>query len=367
VVADSATAGVGRPTQAARERMAPGARIDRAVVPRDHLRGPSGFPGLPGRKEWFHFCIQDEGAELLVNFSLCDALVPGDRRRPEVARLTVLARDGAFTGDVDVFDASETRTRPGAIDLEFGGNRLAYRDGRYAISLRMRDRPIEAELVLRPLVVPTLAPNIPLPDGPPLQWAIVPRLVADGWMRVDGRERRFAGALAYHDHNWGRFLWGHRFSWIWGFCLPLDPAVPWTVVFVRLANRLRTRALAQGLFLWRREEAFRIFRERDLAFALDLALLRPGRVAKVPAVMAIVAPERATDVPRSVDIHAAGDGDELRVRFDLEDLAQVVIPSETDLGVTVINEVSGLARVSGSVRGEPIAFDARGMCEFLGN
>lgn len=358
---------VAPPTKAAYDRMSPEARIDHAVVPRDHLRGASGFSGRPGRKEWFHFCVQDEDAELLANFSLCDALVAGDRRRSEVARLTVLARDRGFTGDVDVFDAAETRARAGAIDLEFGGNHLMYRDGRYGIALRMRDRPIEAELVLRPLVVPTLAPNIPLPDGPPLQWAIVPRLVADGWMRIGAREHRFAGALAYHDHNWGRFLWGQRFSWIWGFCLPLDPAVPWTVVFVRLANRLRTRALAQGLFLWRREDAFRIFRERDLAFALDLALLRPGRLVKIPAVMAIVAPDLATDVPRSVEIRASADGDDLRVRFDLDDLAQVVIPSETDLGVTVINEVSGRARVSGSVRGEPIAFDARGMCEFLGN
>lgn len=342
-------------------------RLDEAVLARDHLRDSASRPERPGRKEWFHFCIQDAEAELLANFSLCDDHLAAPRRHLHTPRLTVLARLGSFVGDVDVFSPDEARVRNGAIELDFGGNRLEYNEGRYLLSLELRDRPVRARLELRPTVVPTLAPNIPLPDGPPLQWAIVPRLRADGWLAVGSEEHRFEGALAYHDHNWGSFLWGHRFSWIWGFCLPIDPTCPWSVVFVRLANRLRTRALAQGLFVWRADRAVRIFRERDLAFALDLEFLRPLRVVKIPAVMALLSPDTSTDVPRSVEIHAAEGGDRLDVRFDLEDLAQVVIPSETDLGVTVINEVSGRATVAGRIRGEPIAFAARGMCEFLGN
>src|SRR5262249_51794677 len=147
---------------------------------------------------------------------------------------------------------------------------------------------------------PSLAPNIPLPDGPPLHWVIVPRLEAHGWVEIDGRVHRLAAAPAYHDHNFGHFLWGHAFSWIWGFCLPNDASVPWSAAFVRLSNRMRTCALAQGLFLWRGGRMARVFREDDLDVALDLAHLRPPRVFKIPRVMGLLSPDAWPDVPRTV-------------------------------------------------------------------
>ncbi|HZR84390.1 MAG TPA: hypothetical protein VFD92_25050 [Candidatus Binatia bacterium] len=335
---------------------------------RDRLRGGVRSAGAaPGRKEWFHFCVGDGEAELLANFSLCEDVRPGADRRPDIGRLTVLARRDSYVGDVETFPADHIAVRSAGIDLTFGANRLAYADGAYRLSLDLSECALSACVDLRPVVVPTLAPNIPLPDGPPLQWAIVPRLEATGWMSLDGREHRFERALAYHDHNWGHFLWGHRFSWIWGFCLPRASASPWSIVFVRLANRLRTSALAQGLFVWKGERAHRIFREDDLALEVDSAFLRPRSVLKVPAVMSIPSPETATEVPRSVEMRARADGDHLVVRFELEDVAQVLIPSETDLGVTIINEVSGRALVEGELRGEALRFEGRGMCEFLGS
>ena len=48
-----------------------------------------------------------------------------------------------------------------------------------------------------------------------MSWLFVPRLRADGWLRIGGREHRFDNDLAYHDHNWGRFWWGDDFGWTW--------------------------------------------------------------------------------------------------------------------------------------------------------
>jgi hypothetical protein len=90
-------------------------------------------------------------------------------------------------------------------------------------------------------------------------------------------------------------------------------------------------------------------------------------LTKLPRVMALLSPDAVADVPRWVEMHARGDGDELCYRFEADDVAQVVIPSETDLGVTIINEVTGTSSLRGTIRGESIAVDGRAICEFLGS
>ena len=77
-------------------------------------------------------------------------------------------------------------------------------------------------------------------------------------------------------------------------------------------------------------------------------------------------PETLPDVPRWVEMRAREDGDALRYRFEARHLAQVVIPSETDLSVTIINEVTGTSTLQGRIGGETIDFRSRAVCEFLG-
>jgi len=63
---------------------------------------------------------------------------------------------------------------------------------------------------------------------------------------------------------------------------------------------------------------------------------------------------------------AEADGDVLAWRFDAADGVQVVLPSDTDLGVTIINEVAGRLALEGVVGGERVTMDGRAVCEFLG-
>jgi hypothetical protein len=341
--------------------------LARAVARTDYVRcSPFGVGGVGGHKEWLHFCVLAPGLDLLVNFSLSDDVRAGASRGAEHARLTVLVHDREWDGDVDTFSADDVRVAAGRIDLAFGDETCEFRDGAYHVRAWLRERPVAVEFVARPATEPALAPNIPLSDGPPLHWVVVPRLLATGRATVGGRTVEFTDALAYHDHNWGHFLWGQDMAWEWGFSLPADPAVPWSLAFVRLTNRARTHALAQGLFLWKRHRQHRVYRERGVAMHPDRTFLRPARVPKIPRVMALLSPDLPTDVPRAVDMVATGDGDELRCRFDAVDLAQVVIPSEAGVGVTVINEVRGTLAVDGSVGGERVAFTGRAIFELLG-
>ena len=82
--------------------------------------------------------------------------------------------------------------------------------------------------------------------------------------------------------------------------------------------------------------------------------------------MALVSPGTVTDVPKALEVTARGDGDEVRCRFEAEDVAAVVIPNDHDPGVTVIHEVSGVVAVEGRVRGEDVAMRGRAIFEFLG-
>jgi hypothetical protein len=349
---------------------APASAIARAIARTDFVRRSAFSIGGRGyHKEWQHFVVLARDLALLVNFSLSDDMRPTASRGAEIARITTLVHEpgsgGAWDGDVETYRAEDVHVAGGRIDLAFRGNRLRFHDGAFTITAALADRPIALELRLTPETMPAFVPNIPMLDGPPLHWVVVPRLRVEGHATIAGRDYRLDGAPAYHDHNWGYFRWGHDVSWEWGFVLPRDAAVPWGLTFVRLTNRARTMALAQGAFVWRRSEQVRVFREDDVEFETAAGYLRPARVFKVPRVLALLVPGTATDVPAWFDVRAAAGGDRLHCRCDGQDIAQVLIPSETRLGVTIFNEVAARARVEGRIGRERLAYDGTAVLEFI--
>ena len=316
-------------------------------------------------KEWQHFAVLTDTLDLLVNFSVCDDPRPG-ASGAALPRVIVIARDAVgWEGDVDEFGDDEAYVGRGRTHLAMGGNTLVFRDGCFFVTAALRDRPVTLQLRLRPVTMPAYAPSVPMLDGPPLHWSVVPRLEVDGVVEIAGRRHRLARALAYHDHNWGRFLWGHDVAWEWGFVLPDDPDVPWTATFVRLTNRARTVALSHGLLLWRGERLACAFRGRDLAVDTPLAYARRPAPFKVPRPMALVAPELAIDVPAGLVTTAELGADRLRCECTVGDVAQVLIPSETALGVTIFNEATARTRVFGVVDGTHVDFTGRSVLEFI--
>ena len=95
-------------------------------------------------------------------------------------------------------------------------------------------------------------------------WLFVPKLRADGWLRIEGQEQRIDGELAYHDHNWGRFWWGDDFGWTWGTMLSQAPENPWSLVFLQMTDRRRLRCLSKALYVWHHDEPAAIFRHAAL-------------------------------------------------------------------------------------------------------
>jgi hypothetical protein len=322
------------------------------------------FDQVAGHKEWLHFCIHAPEVDLLVNFSLVDDVRHRARAGAEFARVVCLARESSWVGDLDEFARDEVHVASGGLALRYGENSAVFRDGGFDLKVRMRRLKLELDLRLEPVTLPTLANNIFVDDCPPIQWIVLPRLLANGVIRIGNREHRVIRGTAYHDHNWGSFRWGKNFAWEWGYAAPEAPDNPFTLVFVRLCDRPHLTDLMRVMILWRGERQLRLFHSSEIKVWHE-GLLRAKRVFKLPRLMGLVSPGDVSDVPKRFVARAQRGNDHLDLEFVATDLAQVVIPNDDDLGVTIINEVAGQVSVAGNVDGERVEISGNSIFEFL--
>ncbi|HEX8821059.1 MAG TPA: hypothetical protein VF794_14115 [Archangium sp.] len=328
-------------------------------------RSPSRLGGRGEHKEWQHFIVHAEGVDLLINFSLVDEPQPGRLLPVEVARLIVLAHGEGWDGDVERFEEVEVRVEAGRMEARFGHNTLRFEEGVWRLSMALRERPVSAELELVPLTLPVLSSRHRLAPERPISWLFLPRLEARGTLTVGGRTVRVEGASAYHDHNWGHFRWGDDFSWEWGSVLPGQASSPWSAVLVRMADRGRTAARYQALFLWYGGEPLRVFRDEELHVSAPCCF-QPGRSFSLPRPLALLAPGSAADLPRRLEVRARGRGDELVLTFVPERAARLLLPAEGSLErLTTIHEVLGPVSLHGRVRGESVDLEGPGVFEFV--
>ena len=317
-------------------------------------------------KEWHHFCVLAPGIQAIINFNFSADTRPAATPGATLARLIVLLHEGpsyGWDGDVETLPDRDVSVAAGQIDLRFGHNTATFRDGQYAISAALSSRPITLELKLQPLASPLLMrSDAPIGDGR-INWLVLPRLLASGTIVSAGRVYTFTDAPAYHDHNWGSWLWGHDFAWEWGFGLPDQLANPWTLVFDHTTNRSRSRSLELTLALWQGPALVRIFTQRQVEAWPEgyLGDLPP----KYPRVMSLLSPERTTEVPHRLNLRAQAGGDALEGYFEAQNIAQVIIPNETNLENTIINEVAGRICIGGQVKGQEVSLDGSAIFEFL--
>jgi hypothetical protein len=302
--------------------------------------------------------------QVIANLSLMHAAnAAPSLTSPWQARLILLVLERDWDGDVDTIPGAQVQASPGKPDMLLGHNSLKYQDGCYYLSLALEKRPITLMAAIRPLTYPLMRRNTPIGHGK-ISWVVVPRLAATGSLVVGGRVHRLQEAPTYHDHNWGDWEWGDDFAWQWGFALPQQVETPWSVVFDCMTNRGRSKAVELKLSLWKDRQLQRLFIHEEIRIQQTGFLTMP-RLTKFPRSMALVSPELTTDVPRNFEVSARRGNDWLECRFAAADLAQIIVPNETNLGVTAINEVSGLLEVQGLVKGEPVSMSGRGFFEFL--
>ena len=314
-------------------------------------------------KEWHHFVVHGDDCRILVNFSLNTEEWRTDGRPS--ARVIVLVHHDEWAGFVSGIAPDEVDIARSGVDARFGASRLSFDGGAYQLDLHLPEHGLQGRIRLEPGTLPFVKNNQPLGSSGRMSWLFVPRLTADGWMRIGDIRFSMRRARAYHDHNWGRFRWGEDFGWQWGSTMPTRGSSPWTIVFARMTDSAHTQARSQGLYVWRDDEPAVMFRDVDVEVRTE-GLLRSAPRVVVPGAMRLLRPGSASDIPAEHHISARRGRDALDVRFRPGDYGRIVIPSETDPeGLVVLNEVSGEVSAWGRVGGETIGEVGTGVFEYL--
>lgn len=331
---------------------APSSPFERA----DYWHHPASPEGGPAFKEWSHFCVMEDGLDVLVNFSHLGTR-SGVEARP---RLTVLVSyaDGCWDGDMIETDLGQAGIAPGKFEARIGANRMWLEADRYRLSVDLPERKIAMDLTLTPRADPVVANSVRLSDHEAIRWMVVPHLRAAGVVRVGKWQCEIADAPAYHDRNWGCFSWGGTYAWEWATLVPVSPGVDWSLVFSRISDRSRGVTRSQSLILWRGAKPSRKFFGRDIRVETG-GVLRQERTLKVPRVMSLLLSPGAVDVPERLLIAACGFGAEITADVTLDGFAQIGVPNDRGMGISTLCEIAGRARVQGRVAGTPLDFEAR--------
>jgi phage tail tube protein FII len=133
---------------------------------------------------------------------------------------------------------------------------------------------------------------------------------------------------------------------------------------MRMTDRWRGRATRQALYVWHEREPVGLW--RDFAMTMDHeGFLGRSPSLTLPAVMRLLQPGSASDVPALVRVAGTGN-DELEMTFEPAEYVRIVVPSEVDpQGVVVLNEISGSISARGRVAGRVLDVEATGVFELL--
>lgn len=335
-----------------------------ALARSDFVRTPVLASARPtGFKEWHHFAVHGRGLRLLINFSLFNEGVDADRVRL-APRVIVIAHAEKWIGALERFDGDALNVSADLGELTIGRNRMTVLPDGYSVVIDLPDKGIQGELHFTSPSRPYVVRNEPVGDGR-ISWLFVPRLRADGWLRIGGLEHRIDNDLAYHDHNWGRFWWGDDFGWTWGTILPAGRQDPWSMVFVQNTDRSRLCCFSQALYVWRDDEPAAIFRHATVR-ARSEGLLNRAADCTLPSPMRLLLDGEVPGVPERIDITATRAGNTMHVEFCPDSYARLAQPSEVRLDrSTVLCETGGTTRVHGSINGEDVDFVGTGIFEFL--
>jgi hypothetical protein len=280
--------------------------------------------------------------------------------------VTVVAHDHQWSGVVERYDDVDPAVSADLTSLVVGANRVAVGPSGYDVVIDLPEHGIGGELHLAPVGRSSVVAVSGQPVGAGrLSWLAVPRLRADGWFRIGGRQHRFTGDVAYHDHNWGHFRWGDDFGWTWGSILPADPRDPWSFVFACITDRHRLRTFTRAFYVWYGDEPVASLRDSAVRMRSSGVLDRPPDCT-LPPPMRLVLGGRTAPVPATIEIMARRGADTLHAEIHLESSARLAHPSEIDLtGSVVLSETSGTALVTGSVAGREMDFAGSSVFEVL--
>ena len=302
----------------------------------DRLRLPGRFD-LHGSayKDWFHVNLFDHWAGLV---GLCNVSIhghPDDSRSMAVGTLVLADLTGAVRARLAVSDLAETQVSATSVAIEnlltmsLDGDGAAIEvvgrlpDGSF-IDLRCRAASGE------------IAAEAPEPFGSGwIAWRAVPRMAVEGSIDIDGVRRVLEGAVAYHDHNWGRWHWGDDAGWTWAALTGSDGT---SIVLSHTTDRAhRTGSPTVHVVsrsMMRRFSGASVLLIREARFG--------GQLTRLPGAMAALhAGRMAPHLPGVVRIEADDGVDSVKAEFRPIHGLQLIAGDPVVPGYGFIHELAG--------------------------
>ena len=327
----------------------------------DHFHlPPAQARGDPTWAEWHYFNVlsPDRRRWAFISYIVGGA-VPAGQWGGQIL-VTMHEQGGVSRRYVATVPASAVQFSMSAANLTIGKSSVVVlSDGRYAVKAHALEErgggAVDVDLVVTP-APGAYFPGAALTSGETVSGYAVAALRADatGTICESGKCERFDGAQAYHDHNWG--VW-RGVTWEWGAAR----AGQYTLLYGRVQPSDST-ASSVPLFAYLVD---------SLGF---LAVFRPAEIRYDDGLVARVAGQSATiRVPsRAMMFDARGD-DTLRVELTIEDATATDTRrpavergeglSSRELARPYFVQMKGLMRISGRVRGRPLAGDGAGFFE----
>lgn len=327
----------------------------------DALRPPSvADPSARAYKDWLHLNVflPEEKAVALVNVSLHG---PSHDRRSRAVGAALYGRIGGdWSGGLEVAGQDEVNLDPSGIFMETVAL-AAIRDGSgLKAAVRRAEDGLEADIAAVPFLRP-VSFDLTAPFGSGwIAWRAVPLMRLSGRLRTGDREIPLDGAFGYHDHNWGRWLWGDDAAWEWGaFLLP----GPIAVVVARACDRAHALFGPPYVMLVRDRKATAFPPAR---VEIALSARHPRLERRLPGALAAIHPDRRTpDLPARVEVRAEGPTGAFELVFESGSAAQLILAEPTGPGTGFINEIAGTCRLTTRIDGVTIRESGIGIFEHV--
>ncbi|MEV0290711.1 hypothetical protein AB0H36_41835 [Kribbella sp. NPDC050820] len=329
----------------------------------DLLRPPGPNDRLAASyKDWLHLNVFDAatGIAIVLNGAVQGA---ADDPRAVVSTTALVHHAGRWSTYHETVSRSQTTITERTLavgdqlvvqlDPVSGGMTTTFRHPTSGLAVHI-------EAVPRTRVIQTVAP-MPFGSGW-IAWRATPLLRSKGYMEAPGRRISLDDALAYHDHNWGRWHWGEDIGWEWAAW----PSEHGALVMSRATDRAHGQGAANVTIALPARHGWLNRSYGGSSVEVRLASWRRGCSRRLPGAMAALHAERSSPrLPGTIELRVDDGFDRMTARLQVEDAIQLIVADPQLPGYSYIHEMFGPFRASGMRGGERFAFHGRGVFEYV--
>jgi hypothetical protein len=333
------------------------------VIFADWLRPPGPNDRRGGAyKDWLHLNVFDTatGIALVLNGAVQGA---ADDPRAVASATALVHHAGSWSTHHETVSRSQTEITERTLavgdqlviqlDPVSGGMTTTFRHPTSGLAVHVEAVPLTR-------AIHTVAP-MPFGSGW-IAWRAVPLLRSKGYVETAGRRTSLDDALAYHDHNWGRWRWGEDIGWEWAAWPSEDGAL----VMSRATDRAHGKAAANVTIALPGRQGWQNRSYGGHSVEVRLANWRRGCHRRLPGGMAALHAERSSPrLPGSVELRVDDGFDRMTARLDVEDAMQVIVADPQFAGYSYIHEMFGPFRASGMCGGQRFALHGQGVFEYV--